>query len=123
MAVMNRGEALAPTITMQFLRSTSTVAVVLLFGGIVPAYAQHEQQPEKQAQPEKQQSKPQQAARPSAKQQRPQAQPQRAQTREPNRLRSSNPGRRRPNRLSRLGNRKGSLRGRRQSRGKSSTGG
>jgi DNA mismatch repair ATPase MutL len=51
---------------MHFLRATSTAALVLLFGTIVPAYAQHEQPNEKRAQPEKQQSKPQQAARPSA---------------------------------------------------------
>src|ERR1039457_4450684 len=62
---------------MQFLRAISTAALFVLFGTIVPAYAQHEQ--EKQAQPEKQQSKPQQGARPSAQQQRPQAQPQRPQ--------------------------------------------
>src|ERR1019366_6134400 len=62
---------------MQFLRAISTAALFVLFGTIVPAYAQHEQ--EKQAQPEKQQSKPQQGARPSAQQQRPQAEPQRPQ--------------------------------------------
>ncbi len=67
---------------MQFLRAiTSTAAVVLLFGTIVPVYAQHEPQGEKQAQPEKQQSRPQESARPAAqppKQQQPQQQ-QRAQ--------------------------------------------
>jgi hypothetical protein len=57
---------------MHFLRSTSTAAVLLLFGAIVPAYAQHEQPGEKQAQPEKQQSKPQPAARPSPQQKKPQ---------------------------------------------------
>jgi hypothetical protein len=61
---------------MYFLRATSTAALVLLFGTIVPAYAQHEEQGEKKAQPEKQQSKPEPAARPSAQpHQQPKAQP------------------------------------------------
>jgi len=64
---------------MYFLRTTSTAALILLFGTIVPAYAQHEEKGEKQAQPEKQQSKPQQAARPAAHQApKPQAKPQQA---------------------------------------------
>jgi hypothetical protein len=61
---------------MYFLRATSTAALVLLFGTIVPAYAQHEEQGEKKAQPEKQQSKPEPAARPAAQpHQQPKAQP------------------------------------------------
>jgi hypothetical protein len=49
---------------MQFLRATSTAALVLLFGTIIPAYAQQEEKSEKKAEPEKQQSKPQPSARP-----------------------------------------------------------
>ncbi len=40
---------------MQFVRATSRVALFLLFGTIVPAYAQHDRQNEKQGKPEKQQ--------------------------------------------------------------------
>ena len=75
---------------MQFLRAiTSTAAVVLLFGTIVPVYAQHEPQGEKQAQPEKQQSRPQESARPAAQQPKPQ-QPQQQQRAQP--LCGPNPG-------------------------------
>jgi hypothetical protein len=57
-------------ITMQFVRVTSTAALFVLFGTVVPAYAQHEQKGEKQARPQEQQhaqqtqqAKPQQQQR------------------------------------------------------------
>src|ERR1700729_4047034 len=59
---------------MHFLRATSTAGLALLFGTIVPAYALHEQPSEKQAQPEKQQSKPPEPARPSAQEKQPKQQ-------------------------------------------------
>ena len=48
---------------MQFVRATSTAALFLLFGTIVPAYAQQDQQNEKQGKPEKHQGRQQQGAR------------------------------------------------------------
>ena len=51
---------------MQFVRVTSTAAVLLLFGTMVPVYAQHEQQNEKQGRPESRQGgQPQGASRPA----------------------------------------------------------
>ncbi len=66
---------------MQFVRATSTAALFLLFGTIVPAYAQQNQQNEKQGKPEKHQGRQQKGAPPAAQQQHPQGQPQRAQAR------------------------------------------
>ena len=71
------------TITTQFLRFTSAAALLLLFGTIVPAYAQHEQESEKQgrepqrAQPAQQQ--PQRAQQPQPQQRAQQPEPQRPQ--------------------------------------------
>ena len=64
---------------MEFVRRTSTAALFLLFGTIVPAYAQRPQESEKQEKPEAQQVKQQPHAQPAQqpKQQRaPQAKPQ-----------------------------------------------
>jgi hypothetical protein len=66
---------------MQFIRATSTAALFLLFGTTVPAYAQQDQQNEKEGKPEKHQGRQEQGARPPAQQQRPQGQPQRPQAR------------------------------------------
>ena len=56
---------------MQFVRATSTAALFLLLGTIVPAYAQHDKQNGKQGKPEKQQ---QPQARAKQQQKQPQAQ-------------------------------------------------
>jgi DNA mismatch repair ATPase MutL len=64
---------------MKFLRAISTAALVLLYGAIGAAYAQHEQE----KQPEKQQTKPEQAARPSAQQPRQQPAQHAQQQRQP----------------------------------------
>jgi hypothetical protein len=70
---------------MQFVRAASTAALFLLFGTIVPSYAQHDQQKEKQGKPpEKQQGKQQQKQQQKQRaqqprQQRPQQQAQRSQ--------------------------------------------
>jgi mannose-6-phosphate isomerase-like protein (cupin superfamily) len=81
---------LMETITMHFVRVTSTAALLLLLGTLVPAYAQHEekqakpqepqhaQQPQ-QARPAPQQARPQQQARPAPQQARPQQQARPAQ--------------------------------------------
>jgi mannose-6-phosphate isomerase-like protein (cupin superfamily) len=67
---------LMETITMHFVRVTSTAALLLLLGTLVPAYAQHEEKGEKQAKPQQQQhaqqpqqARPQQQARPAPQQQ------------------------------------------------------
>jgi hypothetical protein len=64
---------------MQFVRATSTAALLLFFGTIAPAYAQQDQQKENQAKPEKQQTKQQRSAKPAAQQQRSQGQTQQPQ--------------------------------------------
>src|SRR5216684_3052921 len=64
-------------IIMQFIRATNTAALFLLFGTIIPAYAQHDQQSEKQGKPEKQQGEQRRPAPPPSQQQR--SQPQRTQ--------------------------------------------
>ena len=58
---------------MQFVRATTAAALLLLFGAIVPAYAQHEKENEKEAKPEKQaaQQQPKQERAQQAKQQKP----------------------------------------------------
>ena len=61
---------------MQFIRATSTAALILLLGTIVPAYAQHDQENEREGKPEKRQDKQQRGAPAPAREQRPQAQPQ-----------------------------------------------
>lgn len=61
---------------MKFVRVTSTAALFLLFGTIVPAYAQQNQQKDKQGKPETQQGKRQEAAPPPAQKQRAQGQTQ-----------------------------------------------
>jgi hypothetical protein len=68
---------LKETITMQFSRATSTAALFLLIGAIVPVCAQggrqderQGNQDEKQGKPEKRQSRQQRDAQPSAQQQR-----------------------------------------------------
>jgi hypothetical protein len=75
------------TITMHFVRVTSTAAAFLLLGALVPAFAQHEQKEEKQARPQQQQARPQQQQRAQQPQQaRPQQQqrsPQQAQQGQP----------------------------------------
>ena len=68
---------------MRFVRATSTTTLFLLFGMIVPAYAQHDKQNEKQGQPAKQQAAPQgaQPQHPQAQQRQPQARAQQPQQR------------------------------------------
>ena len=73
---------------MQFVRATSTAALFLLFGTIVPVYAQHDQEKEKQSKPEAQQrvqqTKPQQPQQQRAQQSKPpQPQQQRVQQTKP----------------------------------------
>jgi len=73
---------------MQYVRATSTAALFLLFGTIVPAYAQHDQEKEKQSKPETQQRpqqpRPQQPQQQRAQQPKPQQpQQQRAQQTKP----------------------------------------
>ena len=54
---------------MHFVRVTSTTAALLLFGALVPAFAQHDQKEEKQAKPQQQERAPQpQQARPQQQQ-------------------------------------------------------
>jgi hypothetical protein len=57
---------------MQIIRVTSTAALFLLFGTMVPAFAQHDRKDERQGKPEKPQDRQEQAAPPAAQQQRPQ---------------------------------------------------
>ena len=64
---------------MQHVRATSTAAVFLLLGAIVPAYAQRDQQGDRQGKAEKQQGRQQRAAPQAARQQRTQAQPRQQQ--------------------------------------------
>jgi len=66
---------------MQFVRATSTAALFLLLGTIVPAYAQHDKQNEEQGKPEKQQGGQVQGARPPAQQQGHNGKPQQPQAR------------------------------------------
>jgi flagellar motor protein MotB len=56
---------------MQFVRATTTAALVLLFGAMVPAYSQQKEN-EKEAKPEKQAAQPQQAKQERAQQAKPQ---------------------------------------------------
>ena len=87
---------------MQFNSVTSTVALCLLFGTIVPSYAQRDQQNEKRGKSETQQGKRQQAAPPAQKQRaqgQPQQQPerqQRAQQPEQQQQRAQQPRAQRP---------------------------
>ncbi len=60
---------------MHFGRTTSTAAFLLVFGAIVPVYAQQDRKDEKQGKPEKQQSS-QKGAPPAIEKQRPQGRPQ-----------------------------------------------
>ena len=66
---------------MQLVRATSTVGLFLLLGTIVPAYAQQDQQNERQGKSQKQQGRQQQGAQPAAQQQRSHVQTQQPQAR------------------------------------------
>ena len=64
---------------MQFVRATSFAVLILLIGAISPAYAQKDQQNERQDKPAIRQSRQQQGALPPAQQQRSQRQAQQPQ--------------------------------------------
>lgn len=80
---------------MQFVRATSTAALFLLLGTIVPVYAQHDKENGKQGKPEKQQGRQAQPARqqrPQGKAQQPQARAQQQQ-KQPQAQRHAQPAR------------------------------
>ena len=59
---------------MRLIRVINSAALILLFGTLVPVYAQHEQLGERQGKAEKQRGKPEQGAPAQAQSQRPQQQ-------------------------------------------------